>query len=164
MNFSPDDLESKKRTWLLVLLFMWILVLFSLVCVLGHFIVMYILCVLSFWNMCSVLLLAGPAYWSSRDHVHGSGTVGTFGVYRLGRRNPVTSKVRELAEFSRSLSKLLFRLELLFCIFIVLLFSYISDHSRFPSSTFSLLVYRPIIFCFCPGISFCMPYDVNIFS
>lgn len=79
-----------------------------LVSVSGHVIVMYVLCLLSRWNMCSVLLLARPACWSSSHHTHGSGTVGTFGLLefnrfcfgKLGRRNPVICRVRELAEFS----------------------------------------------------------------
>lgn len=87
-----------------------------LVCVSGHVIVMYVLCVLFLWNMCSVSLLAGTAYWSSSHHIHGGGTVGTFGVLefnrfcfdRLGRWNPVIPRVRELAEFSSSLNTLIF--------------------------------------------------------
>lgn len=133
-----------------------------LVSVSGHVIVMYVLCLSSRWNMCSVLLLARPACWSGSHHTHGSGTVGTFGVLefnrfcfgKLGRRNPVICRVRELAEFSSFFNTLVLSLGwncLGFFIFIAPLFSCLLYHSFLFSLIHYLFIHLPtshILFLF----------------
>lgn len=92
-----------------------------------------------------VLQLAGPVCWYSSHCIHGSGSVGPFGLVefnrfcfgRLGRRNPVIPRVRESAEFSSSLNTLTF------CSFYI----FINCHFIFLLPHYSL-IFSIILSCF----------------